>query len=236
MRLQWVMHSRSVTSIFVDAVVVPILFIGATYFLSDKHLTARQMLGAGLAGYWSTTFTQARAGMLRQRMSGVLEGLIAAPTPIWIHLLGSVSANAVIAWISLAVAYASALLLGTGAQPEWTLALPVLLAFTVAAVAFGAALSLFYLLYRVPYGITNLLELMGWLLCGVVFPITLLPIPLQWLGRLLPFTWATEALDQGGHWRLMVSFGISFLYLALGQRLYRLVEYRLRVSGTVSHG
>jgi ABC-2 type transport system permease protein len=62
--------------------------------------------------------------------------------------------------------------------------------------------------------------LASYLLCGVIFPIDLLPIPLRWIALGLPFTWWYEALRRflAGHGTpgLMLGFTDSQVLLWLG--------------------
>lgn len=77
-------------------------------------------------------------------------------------------------------------------------------------------------------------------LCGVNFPISLLPEPLQIVSNILPLTHGLEAVRQvfdGSLARvpglLLTEFALGSAYIAGGYGVFRWSEYKARVLGTL---
>lgn len=130
-----------------------------------------------------------------------LKYVYASPVGMFTYLAGRSSVRFALASISVLVT------LGVGwfalgvrwdwAQVQW---LPL-----AAAMAAGLASTLFLgfllagwslVLMRSAMLVLDGAALASYLLCGVIFPVDLLPAPLQWLSLALPFTWWYEAIRR----------------------------------------
>jgi ABC-type multidrug transport system permease subunit len=108
--------------------------------------------------------------------------------------------------------------------------------------ALALALTPLYALWRWALPMFNGFEFGFCILCGFMFPVTTLPAWAQWFAGLLAPTWATRAMyasttnqgahDFGGWW--FAAIGISLVYLAGAVVLYRLVDWRARMSGELA--
>jgi ABC-2 type transport system permease protein len=130
-----------------------------------------------------------------------LKYVYTTPTGLFTYLIGR-------SWVKFAMAgISTTLLLGLGftvlglridpAEVRWLpLAAAVVLGW-VATLAAGLLLAgLCLVLTRAAITVIEGLTVLLYLLCGVIFPIDLMPAPLQWLSLALPFTWWYEALRR----------------------------------------
>ena len=154
-----------------------------------------------------------------------LKYVYASPVGMFTYLAGRSLVKYALATVSvLATLLVGWFLLGVRwdwAQVQW---LPLL-----AATAAGLASTLFLgfllagwslVLARAAMVALEGVSLASYLLCGVIFPIDLLPPPLRWLALGLPFTWWYEALRRflAGHGTLglMQRFTDAQVLMALG--------------------
>jgi ABC-2 type transport system permease protein len=122
-----------------------------------------------------------------------------------------------------------------------TIALGLVATVSLGFLVAGAAL----LLPRIAVGVNEGLAVALYLLCGVIFPIDLLPLPLRALAYALPFTWWYEALRRFilgralsdtfaalPDWALLTGLAATTAAFALAARSgYRELERRARRAG-----
>ncbi|HEU4330039.1 MAG TPA: ABC transporter permease [Lapillicoccus sp.] len=179
------------------------IFFATTAFLvyrqnGDPNALVYAGLGSAVMGTWSAIATTASSALQRERWSGTLELLVAAPTSFALVLVPITVAMATIGVYSLAATLVWGWLLFGIVVP---VASPVLFALglvvTILAVAmFGFLLSVSVVRYRTAWALGNLLEYPGWLLCGFLVPIVLFPTWVTWISWALPPTWGMEAMRQ----------------------------------------
>ena len=179
------------------------IFFATTAFLvyrqnGDPNARVYAGLGSAVMGTWSAIATTASSALQRERWSGTLELLVAAPTSFALVLVPITVAMATIGVYSLAATLVWGWLLFGIVVP---VASPVFFALglvvTILAVAmFGFLLSVSVVRYRTAWALGNLLEYPGWLLCGFLVPIVLFPTWVTWISWALPPTWGMEAMRQ----------------------------------------
>ncbi len=205
---------------------------------------AYAVLGGGLVGYWGVAYLDGGFGIQSERWNGTLEQVFAVPTPFWVILLGKSVGSVLWGMLSflptLGLAYFGfhALLPHLDAGP-FAVSFAVL-SFSFLCVAFGFAPL--FALWRWATPMINGFELGFYILCGFMFPITILPLWAQGLASLLAPTWATTAIyaattPSGPHdfvswWAAAIA--LSIVYLVAASWLYRVVETRARVSGELA--
>lgn len=154
-----------------------------------------------------------------------LKYVYASPVGMFTYLAGRSTVKFALATISVLVTLAVGWFL-VGVHWDWATVqwLPLL-----ASILAGLASTLFlgFLLagWSLVLARSAMLALEGvtlgsYLLCGVIFPVDLMPLPLQWIAMVLPFTWWYEALRRfllaHGTPGLMQQFGDTQVLLALG--------------------
>ncbi|WP_448575476.1 ABC transporter permease [Thermomicrobium sp.] len=172
-------------------------------------------------------FLLTSVSFLRERLHGSIERLIVSPLDRAEIVLGYMLGFAFYALIQsiLTVLFTVYVLRIHTVGPLWlVIVLTVLL--TLGAVNLGIFLSTFARTeLQVVQFIPLVISLQG-LLSGIIWPLTSLPRPLQWVARVLPLTWANDALravmlrghgldDLLPHLAFLTGFALLMLVLAM---------------------
>ncbi|QIZ97587.1 ABC transporter permease [Leifsonia sp. PS1209] len=224
------------------AILTPIAYGTLAFFMAGPRPDdgLRVVLGAGLLGAWSTTLYGAAEALFMQRFSGTLEFLIGAPRSLVAPVVGFSAATVTLGLYSLIASGAwCALFFHVNVRVDEPILLVVtLLASFVGLTAIGMLLAALYVVLRQAIEVTNVLEFPIWIACGVLAPATTLWSPVQWVGKLLPLGWSTQALDrvfasQDPIPDLCVALTLALLYSIVAVWLLRIVDLRARVKGTL---
>lgn len=216
------------------AVIFPLMFATATLMVyrvnGNQEAMAYAALGAAVMGVWTSVTVSASTLLNRERWSGTLELWVAAPTPFAMILIPVTTAMATVGLVSVVVTLVwNRLVFGVRLQVEsWPLLVLGVLAATVTIAMFGFFLSVVAVRYRTAWALGAALEYPGWLLCGFVVPIALLPMVLRPVSYALAPTWAVEAMRSaaagGSPWGelgMCLALGSAYAIIAayLGNRL-----------------
>lgn len=234
---------------YLNWLLFPVIFTAVGLFVlsrpgaPDSHLTYG-VLGGGLIGYWGIAYLDGGNGIQDERWSGTLEQIFAVPTPLWAILLGRVVGSLLFGLLAFVPTVAFAYFGFHALVPHldvarFTISLGVL-TFTFLAIAL--TLTPLFALWRWAFSMLNGFELGVYVLCGFMFPVTVLAPWAQGVGAALAPTWATRALyasttTEGPHdfaawWTAAIV--LSLAYLVAAYFLYALVERRARVSGELA--
>lgn len=215
-------------------IVFPLMFATATLMVyavnGDEAAMAYAGLGAAVMGVWTSVTVSASTLLNRERFAGTLELLVAAPTPFSMVLMPITTAMATVGLVSVAITLVwNRLVFGVQLQIQnWLLFVLSVLAATVTIAMFGFLLSVVAVRYRTAWALGASLEYPGWLLCGFVVPIALLPVVLHPISYALAPTWAVEAMRiaaaGGNPWNeltVCLALGLGYAAVAafLGVRL-----------------
>lgn len=178
----------------------PLMFATAALLVYRVNNDPEAMLYAGIGaaamGIWTSQTTTAATLVQRERWAGTLELVVAAPTPFAFVVLPITFGMATLGLYSVvAVVLWDWWLFDLPLQVEnWPgFVLSILMAtFTIAL--FGFLLSVTVVRYRTAWAIGSALEYPGWLLCGFVVPLALLPGWVQPLSWALAPTWGVQAM------------------------------------------
>ncbi len=182
------------------AVVFPLMFATAAMLVyqvgGDPEAMLYAAIGAAAMGIWTSQTVSASTLVQRERWAGTLELVVAAPTRFSLVLLPITFAMATIGLYSVvATILWNWWLFDVRLQVEnWPLFVLSILMATVTIALFGFLLSVTAVRYRTSWALGAALEYPGWLLCGFVVPLDLLPdavLPLSWI---LAPTWAVEGM------------------------------------------
>ena len=219
------------------------LFVLSRPGASATHLTYG-VLGGGLIGYWGIAYIDGGNAIQDERWNGTLEQIFAVPTPLWVILLGKIVGSLLFGILAFVPTVAFAYLGFHAVLPNldaasFAISMGVL-TFTFLVIAL--TLTPLFALWRWAFSMLNGFELGVYVLCGFMFPVTVLAPWAQGVGDLLAPTWATRALyasttSEGPHdfalWWI-VAIALSLVYLVSAYFLYALVERRARVSGELA--
>jgi len=216
------------------AIVFPLMFATAALMVyrlnGDQDAMLYAGLGAAVMGIWTSVTVSASSLLNRERWAGTLELVVAAPTPFSLVLLPITSAMATIGLYSVVATIAwNRLVFDIRLEiASWPLFVLSVLMATITIALFGFLLSVTAVRYRTSWALGAALEYPGWLLCGFVIPLDLLPDALRPLSWALAPTWAVEAMRAaaagGSPWAdlgLCLALGLGYAALAayLGVRL-----------------
>lgn len=227
---------------------MPFLFSTIAVFIygnsSAELIFQYVVLGSGFVTLWSSIVFSSASDVNREKYYGTLELLFTAPVPFWLTLAGKIIANTVWGLLSMLISYFYLLVLYRvpviiGHPLQFILAyLFVLCSLSV----FSFFLAMSFTLSRQAYALMNMLEYPVYLVCGFMFPVSLLPDWVKPLSWVLPPTWAIELLriisrKDMQQDELIVAWGVlvllTFIYLAISLAYYRLVEKRARINGNL---
>lgn len=240
LRQQWVCYRLQLkvisTSLFdgMLGVFYPLMFATAAllvYRLADDPESMQYAgLGAVIMGMWTCQGVVAASLLTRERRAGTLELVVAAPTSLTrvlvpttlaLSTIGLYCVVATFVWIRLVFDLRLEI-------ASWPLFVASILMAAVTLALVGFFLSVTAVRYRTSWALGAALEYPGWLLCGFVVPISLLPAWLQPLSWAIPTTWAMDAVrsaaDGGSPWgdlAICLAVGAAYAVLAawLGRRL-----------------
>jgi ABC-2 type transport system permease protein len=178
---------------------VPPVLLTLFRYVFDGQEETFDRVGAPLVGLFPlvSMFLVTSIAMLRERTTGTLERLMSTPIGKLDLLLGYGLAFALVAAVQATITSAVAFgLLGLDTEgPIW-----LVVAIAIANAVLGMALGLFLSAFaRTEFQAVQFMPafvLPQILLAGLLVPRELMAEPLQWLARLLPFTYAYDALAQ----------------------------------------
>jgi ABC-2 type transport system permease protein len=214
------------------------------------------VLGGGMMGMWGNTLYASGFSIQSERWWGTLESTLSVPTPlIWI-IAGRTLWNALIGIINgLAILLIAVFLLqapiAVDNLPAFLFAFLLTL---LSLAALGLLFSSAFVLTRQAGVLTNGLEFPIYVGTGCMFPLAILPLWTSPLTLSLGPSWGIDAIriavgynpqglwdgflgDLGSTAAYFVDLGVmvalSLLYLILAVYLFKVVEYRARVSGNL---
>lgn len=216
------------------AVIFPLMFATAALLVyrveGDPDAMLYAGIGAAAMGIWTSQTVSASTLVQRERWGGTLELLVAAPTPFSMVLMPITFALATIGLYSVvATILWDWWVFDIALQVEnWPLFVLSILAAAVTIALFGFLLSVTAVRYRTSWALGAALEYPGWLLCGFLVPLGVLPGALRLLSWALAPTWAVKAMRAAAAGRnpwldltvcLLVGAAYAVLAAYLGRRL-----------------
>jgi len=222
------------------------LFFATTAFLvyrqnGDPDALVYAGLGAAVMGTWSAIATTASGVLQYARWQGILELLVAAPTPFALVLVPITTAMATTGLYSLVATLVWGRVLFAIDVPVGNpLFFALALLMTVIAIGmFGFLLSVAVARYRTAWAIGNMFEYPGWLLCGFLVPLALFPTWVQWVSWALPPTWGMDAMraasaGESPWFDLTVCVGLGTAYASVAAVLSGVVLRSARRHATLS--
>lgn len=195
-------------------------------------------------GLWSSICFSSIGDINRERYMGILPFLFASPSSFNVLILAKVTGNTILAMLSLVISTITAnLLFGlTLTVPHIDLFIVAMIIMIVSFISISIPISYLMLLSRKTTLYMNLLDIPITLLCGFVFPFSVLPIWVQPISQCLIPTWTTillrESLQVDIHTatfreallRIAILIGVYLLGTYL---LWRQIEKKVRRDGTL---
>ncbi|MBO0702419.1 MAG: ABC transporter permease [Candidatus Dormibacteraeota bacterium] len=218
--------------------------LGAHRSVADLHRTQLYLLvGSLLWGYLSMVFIEIAFAIDIERWEGTIEYTFMAPVRRVTHLFGVCIFTIVYGLIRSAIVLVIAVALFhlDVSQADFGAAALVLAASIVPLVGMGIIASVMPLLSpEKGQQITMVLEGVMLLVAGVYYPLSVLPLPLQVLGRAVPLTYTLDGMRQSLVFGkgldavagdILVLVALGFVLVPLGLVVFALAERRAKRRG-----
>jgi len=203
------------------------------------------VIGGGILGMWSGMLFTSTYDIRSDRRDGILELLVASPTPLrrieYVRTFTNIAASLVSLLMATGAAVAIFGFTFEGmSMPHLLLAVGLLL---YSLWCLGVFLANFLAWSRLSGSLVDFLELPIAFLCGFMYPIRVLPEWLQWISVIVPVRWALQALDSillktsklEGYWFFIgMSFITATVFWLLSIWFNRKVDDHIRITGELS--
>jgi ABC-2 type transport system permease protein len=180
------------------------------------------------------------------RQNGTLECLIVTQTSLPVILAGSAIYPFAVLSLRTVVylIWGVALFSFPAAQANWLGALVVLAVSVLAFTGLGVLSASYMLLFKRGNPVKWFFLGVSSLVSGVMYPVSVLPRPLQWVGRLVPVTYSLEGMRAAilGHasmaelWpviRALLAFAVVLLPVSFA--IFSWALRRTKITGTLTH-
>jgi ABC-2 type transport system permease protein len=201
------------------------------------------IVGAALMAMWRSTVLSVGFSLLAEQMRGTLDLLMGTRTPVALVMFSK--ALAILASTALTGLSVTVIVLLIADRTP-TISRDVFFVFStilaiVAVVSMSFIFAPFGFLVGGRAGFLNAVMALG-PLAGLVYPVTLLPLPFEVLARCVPSSWAMEAVvrsaDGASTGKIAVDWAGAILtdavYLSVTLMLFHMAEKRVRISGVLS--
>lgn len=225
----------------------PIIFgllLGMMYLeKSPEEFTVYVLLGSGLATFWSSICFSSASDIHRERWYGTLETIYAAPAGFRWIVLGKIIGNSIWGMISIGISFSVVVIFFHKPiivkDVEWILIGIFLM--VVSLIAIGFLFAGLFTLSRNARVLMNFMEYPVYILCGILFPLELLPSGFHVLSYLLSPTWAVKVIRYGvygGSFQEVAIYLIGLMILTtaygiLSVRMFQKIDKKCRVDATL---
>ena len=244
--LQWkiVFATRDYIPVILISVPMVALIAWVAKVGENPEVLAYISIGAALVTLWNGLVQ--RMGWLVdiEIWNGTLEQNLLSPTPLIVAMMGKAVSLMVGGFLAAIVAFLAVILVAQRLLDVSNLGLLLAsLAFAMSALLVcGFIFAPFYVVAGGRPGFFNAITPLGVLLSGFLHPISLLPQGLQQAALCLPTSWAMRAvvdsvrgsgslLDYFTNWG--ASAGLTVVYLGIAYLLFKKIEERVRVTGSL---
>lgn len=203
------------------------------------------VIGGGIMGIWSGLLFTSTFDILRDRRDGTLELIVGSPTSLGTVEAIRTFANVMSGLVSMLAAVLAAMLLFDYSFAGANLG-GALFSFVLVLAGFwslGIFLSNFLAWSRLSGTLVNYLEAPVAVICGFMYPVSILPGWMQAISTIFPIRWALQAMDaclvgefdSTQLWPLWgLSMVITLAFTALARLLEGLVHDKIRISGELN--
>lgn len=226
----------------------PVIF-GTIMYLMFRNsgrddFAAHVIFGSGLITIWGTIIFSSASDIDRERWMGTLETLFCSPVKFSVIMSGKIFGNVILGLFSMIYSTVFIVLVfevefKVVNEGYFILTLIItLISFMGISMLFATILAI----SRQARVFMNALDYPIYILCGLVFPIDLLPRFIQYISYTLSPTWASELLKmtavgihdiQEFYLKLIILTGISVIYIFLALYLFKVIDKKARVKATL---
>lgn len=228
--------------------VQPIIFAVITYMMFKnsglENFTTYVVLGTGIMSLWSSICFSSAGDIERERYMGTLEIVTSVPVEFKIIMLGKVLGNTILGLMSMVITF---VFVGVVFGEVLIIANPIvfIISLIVSLLSFMAISMLLapsFTLSRNSRALMNCLEYPVFILCGVLFPIEVLPVWIRPLSYILSPTWAIKLLRDsslgvqdfsGFATNLAILILITAIYSIAASKLFDRIDKETRIKATL---
>lgn len=229
-------------------VVQPMIYAIVVYMMFKnsgiENFTAYVVLGTGILSLWSSICFSSAGDIERERYMGTLEIITSAPASFKTIVFGKIVGNTILGLMSMVITSVFVVVVfGEGL----TIANPVLfvVALIISLLSFMAISMLIapcFTLSRNSRALMNCLEYPIYILCGVLFPIEVLPTWIRPLSYVLSPTWAVKILRHSSLGvtdmrefilQLIILSIIMVIYFVVALRMFDRIDRETRIKATL---
>ncbi|EJV74122.1 ABC transporter permease [Bacillus cereus] len=229
-------------------IIQPILYSILLYlmFNNSNRPNAGEYLiiGTSILNLWSSIVFSSAGDIERERFSGTLELIYISPTNFKLIILGKVLGNLLLGASSMLISYVTITLIF---KVDIYIKHPIIFFITFiismsSFVAISMLLAALFTLSRNSRLLMNCMEFPIYILCGVIFPINILPEWTRVLSFILSPTWAAKLLResmigidnfQNFYTDLFILILIGVIYFLFVFILFKTIDKRIRSKGTL---
>lgn len=210
----------------------------------NPSISTYVLIGAPLMSICNRMIFRVGWSLTSEANSGTLEFSLISQTPMMPVFIGKTLAQLFSSFLNAAVSFITMLvILGGAISIARAVFLPFsLLLAVISIILVSLFFSPFMTLAKGRPGFFNAFMPFVAVLSGFLFPVDRLPLALQVIARLLPTSWAMDAIWQsvqgtGSWWPVITAWTIclllSVLWFFIIYRMFKMVEKRIRVTGTL---
>ena len=210
----------------------------------EENFVSYVILGAGLMGIWSCICFSSAGDINRERYGGTLSLVFAAPAGFPKIILGKIFGNTILSLASLVISLITA---GVLYQTTIKFVSPfyfviAFMAMILSFVVLSSILACLLTLSRRTTLYMNCIEIPFILLCGLSFPIDILPQWIRPFSYMLAPTWAVELLrmtvagitEEAVFWqKLMMVILLSAVGAFFSAWLYKKIDKSVRIQASL---
>ena len=204
------------------------------------------IIGIAFAGYFGVGLSSFSSKLRQSQVSGTLEAMLTSPTRLSAIIVSSSLWEYLMTTIRVLVyLIVGALIMGaTFGQGNFISAFVILLLTIITFSSLGIISASFVMVLKRGDPIAWLFNAVSTFLGGVYYPITILPEGLQWLARLIPVTYALDAMRlallQGASLnelfpQILALCVFSVILLPSSLIAFRFAVRRAKVEGSLTH-
>jgi ABC-2 type transport system permease protein len=213
---------------------------------AGENYFAFALVGFAFFDYLGVSLTAFESSLDEARQNRTLEALLVTQTPLPVILTGSaVYPFAALALRTCVYLAWGALLFGFSPRTaNWPGALLILLASILAFAGLGILSASYQILFKRGNPAKWIVLGVSGLVGGMMYPITVLPRPLQLLARMIPVTYSLEgmraALLSGAGWNrlwpsVLALLAFAAVLIPLSFAIFAWALCRTKVTGTLTH-
>lgn len=210
---------------------------------SSADFVSYVIFGSGIMTFWSSICFSSASDIERERYMGTLETLFTAPAGFKTIILGKIIGNTLWGLLSMVISMVFVIVAfnRTLVMPNLWIVIPTFILMTLSFIAIALAMAGMFTLSRNSRLVMNCLEHSIFFICGLVFPVELLPRILQPISYLLSPTWAVKLFRlstiNSDPVTVLSYFGglivLTIVYWIIGIRLFKKIDYKARVEATL---